>query len=110
MEERPKPERPSGLNIKDPPSLKLEAYVGKFVNKGYGEITIREENGLLKGERSVTQYELDHIDKDRFKIHVRDTFLNFKTMEFHVDENEKVNKLSVDFESSLPPIEFTRVR
>ncbi len=110
MEERPKPERPSGLNMKDPPSLKLEAYVGKFVNKGYGEITIREENGLLKGERSVTQYELDHIDKDRFKIHVRDTFLNFKTMEFHVDENENVNKLSVDFESSLPPIEFTRVK
>jgi len=31
-------------------------------------------------------------------------------MQFHVNENGKVNKLSVDFESSLPPIEFTRVK
>jgi len=110
MEERPKPVRPSGLNKEDLPSLNLHAYTGKFVNNGYGEITIREENGTLKGKRSVTQYELDHISKDQFKIHVGDTFLNFKTMQFHVNENGKVNKLSVDFESSLPPIEFTRVK
>lgn len=110
MQAKPKPERPSRLNKENPPSLKLQAYVGRYVNNGYGEITIWEENGLLKGKRSITQYDLDHLGKDQFKIHVRDTYLNFKTMQFYVDESGKVNKLSVDFESSLPPIEFIRAK
>lgn len=109
MEEGPKAERPIEINANDPPSLKLHAYVGKYKNSGYGEIEIREEFGLLKGRRSVTQYELDHVGKDKFKIHVGDTYLNFKTMQFHIDDHGEVSKLSVDFESALSPIEFIRV-
>ncbi len=109
LEQRPKPERSSGLNTADPPTLNLHEYTGIFAHKGYGEIAIKEENGLLKGKRSITQYDLDHLGGDRFKIYVKDSHLNFKTMQFHIEDSGEVTTLTVDFESTLPPIVFTRV-
>lgn len=110
MEAKPPVERPIGFNKENPPSLELSAYVGKYVHKGYGEITIIEQDNQLRGVRSVTFFDLDHIEKDRFKLHAGESYLNFKLMQFYPDSGGQVDKLTVDFESSLPPIEFIRIK
>ena len=112
-EMKKKPEELARLNEPnndDSHNLKLSAYLGTYYNKAYGQIIIIEQNNKLKGIRSVTSFDLDLVSNDKFKLYGGNNYLRFKTMQFHLDSMGKAEKLTVDYESSLPPIEFVRIK
>ncbi|MFC7392927.1 serine hydrolase [Scopulibacillus cellulosilyticus] len=97
------------LNAK--PSHDQSAYAGEFKHPAYGTITIAEEDNQLyvHYHAFAEPLQLEHFHYDVFSFTFGESILTqeFK-VQFYSDLRGKINRLAIQFEKMLEPIEFVR--
>ena len=85
------------------PSVAVDAYVGEYFTRGYGTISIRQENGKLKISFEHTPdltATLEHWHYDTWKMNWDNpevlAWFTFGTVKFNLDNNAKVSGLEFD--------------
>lgn len=95
------------------PSHPLEAYAGRYEHPGYGVIEVRCGTTALEVIMDSHQAPLQHVHYDAFEV-VPQTqgagVLANVRFNFGMDAKGAINTVSARLESSVKPIEFTRVK
>jgi hypothetical protein len=90
------------------PSHPIADYAGDFESPGYGILTIKDNGGSLSSVYNRMEGKLEHYHYDVFESKVETLDVNFK-LQFHLDVKGNIDRVSVSFEASVAPIEFTRM-
>ncbi len=100
-------------SVKHPPTHSLESYTGLYNNKGYGNIQVKlVHDSLIVNNLSKMVY-FRPKNYDIFDLLVKMN-LSFDTSDatvahFEMDNNGDINKLSMELEAGVKPIEFERL-
>lgn len=99
------------INTKQKPTHDLVDLVGKYTHPGYGEITISLKEETLLAEFPFTTFRLEHqrdnVFFEHFTKEVPLAMWPFMELDFRVDNQNKINRLLINFEEPL--VEFRRV-
>ena len=80
------------------PPLSLESYTGDYSNDVYGNITIKEKEGILTvimGPKNM-EFPLEHWDRDIFTISIPALMEELIFVNFRVNENNKAGEVLFD--------------
>lgn len=86
------------------PSFSLDAYVGKYFSKGYGEVEVlKNKNKLILKfwDSSDLEAELEHWHFDTFRAVWKNQAMREEFMQFYLNKNGEIEAL--DFEFVLRP-------
>jgi hypothetical protein len=90
-----------------PPSHSLASYLGAYLHPGYGTLSITLQDDLLYLNYGEYRAQLLHCLYETFKF--RFNIFNFaEKVTFHSDENDKINRLSLKAEPTLPALIFDK--
>jgi CubicO group peptidase (beta-lactamase class C family) len=84
----------------------LEIFAGVYQNPAYGEVRVYMENNSLLVNYGNIKSKLEYFYSDMFKSDIN---LSNKKFIFKTGSNEKINQISIPFESSAEDIIFTRI-
>ncbi|KAH8696131.1 beta-lactamase/transpeptidase-like protein [Talaromyces proteolyticus] len=94
------------------PILPLSSYVGTYINKGYGSITINldKSNGSLHADLldrvTPSRMDLEHVTRNYFLAKIYEpgwdsAGIEYYVTEFRISSNDKVDKVGFNFEPAL---------
>lgn len=99
-------------NSETKPTHALGQYAGTYFNKGYGTITVKENNGVLNGTFNKWQLHLKHLNYNHFTISLGEkTEVEDGTAmeaEFTIDKEGNISAFKVPFESAVSDIVFVK--
>lgn len=94
------------------PSHELSSFGGRFFNKGYGEMLIKNENNSLSASYNDMPMRLEHWHYDVFNaINERSEDFDLRDLKFvfATDELGQINSVSVKMDGNTPPVIFDRI-
>lgn len=100
-----------GINEENTPTIDIKDFAGIYSNDGYGEIRIEHRKGKLLAHFPTYIIRLDHLQRNSFIMQGTTEnsqfFVPTFTMNFNVDNEAKINFLSLPFHADL--VEFIKV-
>ncbi len=90
------------------PSHSLENYVGNYQHSGYVKIAIELKEKYLKAIYYAITFELTHYHYDIFEARSPD-WDEIKLISFYSNTQGNIDRLSVDFETSVKDISFAKI-
>jgi CubicO group peptidase (beta-lactamase class C family) len=89
------------------PSHPLEAFVGEYIDPGYGSLSFHLEDGIFKGKFNNLPFILEHFNYDTFLLQSQSKVYDLALpVSFITGVDGKIQKALVPFESMTKPIEF----
>ena len=86
---------------------KLKAFSGKYAHPAYGTFTIFPNDSRLIAKRGQVEYAFEYSDGDTF---IRtEGELQGKRMQFFYDEHGQIDKMTMNLQWGIPPIEFRKL-
>ena len=90
------------------PSHAIDDYAGTYVHPGYGVVTVEEKDGGLTATFNALPLTLEHRHFDTFLVRMKDVQGFDTTLQFHLDVEGEVHKLTVPLEPAVDDIGFVR--
>jgi CubicO group peptidase (beta-lactamase class C family) len=85
----------------------LNTYVGKFENKGYGVLTVKNENDEIKLSYGRRTHALNHFGKNKFEyIETSEDWMSGVTTCDMVHEQEELVAVECHWDGKIDPIRF----